>query len=128
MWGLASKFRPINLTTGLTFRHWDPVQVGLTLDGLKNGALDIADIRRRTGLPALDRRQQCVEKAQLAADGEAKNRQLHTLAVQAVERYRSKTPMETALQGDPLFGLTQVRIENVADELRAQMDAQKIVR
>jgi hypothetical protein len=62
------------------------------------------------------------------ADAEAKNRQLHTLAVQAVERYRSKTPAETAMQGDPLFGLTQVRIENVADELRAQMDAQKIVR
>lgn len=53
VWGLASKFRPINLTTGLTFKHWDPVQVGLTLDWVKNGAFDIADIRKRAGLPAL---------------------------------------------------------------------------
>lgn len=53
VWGLASKFRPVNLTTGLTFKRWDPVQVGLTLDWVKNSAFDLADIRRRAGLPEL---------------------------------------------------------------------------
>lgn len=53
VWGLASKFRPVNLTTGLTFKHFDPVQVGLTLDWVKNSAFDLADIRQRAGLPQL---------------------------------------------------------------------------
>jgi len=51
VWGLASKFRPINLTTGLTFKQFDPVQLGLTFDWVKNSAFDLDDIRRRAGLP-----------------------------------------------------------------------------
>ncbi|MCR5867680.1 hypothetical protein [Aquincola sp. J276] len=60
---------------------------------------------------------------QALAASEDRNRQLHALALQAVERYRSKTPTEAALQGDPLLGLTQIRIDNVAEELRTQADA-----
>lgn len=60
------------------------------------------------------------------AEAQDKNRQLHALALQAVERYRAKSPTEAALQGDPLLGLTQVRIENVAEDLRTQADALRL--
>ena len=53
VWGLASKFRPINLTGALTLSQFDPVQVGLTLDYVKNSAFDLADIQRRAGSTAL---------------------------------------------------------------------------
>lgn len=49
VWGLASKFRPLNLTAGLSFAQFDPVQIGLTLDYVKNSAFDLADIQRRSG-------------------------------------------------------------------------------
>lgn len=49
VWGLASKFRPVNVTAGLTLRQFDPVQVGVSLDYVKNSAFDIADIDRRAG-------------------------------------------------------------------------------
>jgi hypothetical protein len=50
VWGLASKFRPVNVTAGLTLRQFDPVQVGLSFDYVKNSAFDIADIERRAGV------------------------------------------------------------------------------
>lgn len=49
-WGLASKFRPMNLTAGLTVTHFDPIQVGVSLDWVKNSAFDLGDIAGRAGL------------------------------------------------------------------------------
>ena len=49
VWGLASKFRPINVTAALTLNQFDPVQVGVTLDYVKNSAFDLADIQKRAG-------------------------------------------------------------------------------
>ena len=54
VWGLASKFLPINLTTGLTFKQFDPIEVGLNLDWVRNSAFDLADIRARAGTAAVD--------------------------------------------------------------------------
>ena len=48
-WGLASKFRPINLTAALTLKQFDPLRVALSLDWVKNSAFDAADIERRAG-------------------------------------------------------------------------------
>ena len=48
-WGLASKFRPINLTAALTLRQFDPLRLALSLDWVKNSAFDVADIERRAG-------------------------------------------------------------------------------
>ena len=48
-WGLASKFRPINLTAALTLRQFDPLRVALSLDWVKNSGFDSADIERRAG-------------------------------------------------------------------------------
>jgi hypothetical protein len=53
-WGLASKFRPINLSAGLTLRAFDPIEIGVNLDWVHNSAFDIADIRRRAGTAAVD--------------------------------------------------------------------------
>jgi Putative porin len=53
-WGLASKFRPVNLTATLTLRNFDPFELSLGLDWLRNTGFDLADIRARAGLPALD--------------------------------------------------------------------------
>ena len=48
LWGLASRFRPINLTASLDLAHFDPVHVVLTGDWVKNDAFDRAEIARRT--------------------------------------------------------------------------------
>jgi hypothetical protein len=53
-WGLASKFRPINLTAQLDYRLSDTLAVGWSLDWVHNTGFDLADIRRRAGTNALD--------------------------------------------------------------------------
>ena len=53
-WGLASKFRPLNLTASLDLAHFDPVHVVLTADFVKNMAFDRNEIQRRTGAALTD--------------------------------------------------------------------------
>jgi len=48
-WGLASKFKPLNLTALLTLKAFDPLEIGLGIDWVRNSAFDIGDIRRRAG-------------------------------------------------------------------------------
>lgn len=47
-WGLASKFRPINLTASVDLAQFDPVHVILTGDWVKNTAFDRDEILART--------------------------------------------------------------------------------
>jgi hypothetical protein len=54
IWGLASKFRPVNLTASLDLAHFDPVHVVLTADYVKNTAFDRSEIQRRTGVTLTD--------------------------------------------------------------------------
>lgn len=54
VWGLASKFRPVNLSAAVTFGHFEPYQVGLSADWVKNTGFDLADIRQRAGTNAVD--------------------------------------------------------------------------
>ncbi|MCK6407021.1 MAG: putative porin [Rhodocyclaceae bacterium] len=54
LWGLASKFRPFNLTASLDLAHFDPVHVILTADYVKNTAFDRGEIQRRTSLAMTD--------------------------------------------------------------------------
>ncbi len=49
VWGLASKFRPVNVTAALTLHQFDPVDVGLSVDYVHNGGFDLSDISRRAG-------------------------------------------------------------------------------
>ncbi len=50
-WGLAAKFRPINLTAGLTLENFAATRVALNFDWIKNTGFDLADIQRRAGVP-----------------------------------------------------------------------------
>lgn len=54
IWGLASKFRPVNLTASLDLAHFDPVHVVLTADYVKNTAFNRSEIQRRTGVALTD--------------------------------------------------------------------------
>ncbi|MBL8415617.1 MAG: putative porin [Propionivibrio sp.] len=53
-WGLASKFRPLNLTAMVDLAHFDPVHVILTADYVKNTAYSRSEIKRRTGIALTD--------------------------------------------------------------------------
>jgi hypothetical protein len=54
IWGLASKFRPLNLTASLDLAHFDPFHVVLTADYVKNTAFDRGEILSRTGVALTD--------------------------------------------------------------------------
>ncbi len=53
-WGLASKFRELNLTGMLDLGHFSPMHVILTGDYVKNLAFDRDEIAARTGFRVLD--------------------------------------------------------------------------
>ncbi len=48
LWGLASRFRPVNLTASVDLAHFDPVHVILTGDWVKNQAFNRDEIAGRT--------------------------------------------------------------------------------
>ncbi len=52
-WGLASKFHPVDLTADLTLTQFDPINVRISLDYIKNLGFDQGEIRRRTNLADL---------------------------------------------------------------------------
>lgn len=54
IWGLASRFRPLNLTASLDLAHFDPVHVVLTGDYVRNTAFDRSEILARTGVNLAD--------------------------------------------------------------------------
>ena len=50
-WGLASKFTPINLSAELSLLQFNPVNVKLSFDYVKNIGFKLDEIRQRTALP-----------------------------------------------------------------------------
>lgn len=54
VWGLASKFRPLNLSARLAVPLDDALQASLHADWVKNGAFDLTDIRSRAGTDAVN--------------------------------------------------------------------------
>ena len=50
VWGLASKFRPFDLTLGVDIDAFAPVLVKLSGDFIKNTAFNLADIEQRAGV------------------------------------------------------------------------------
>ncbi len=68
-----------------------------------------------------------LERSTLALqEAEAKNRKLHAIGEEAIKRYLSRSPSEITGIGDPLFGFNDIRLENVAEELRGKMEAQRV--
>lgn len=53
-WGLASKFRPVNLTAGLSVDALAPVMLNFSLDWVENTGFDINDVRQRAGMALTD--------------------------------------------------------------------------
>jgi hypothetical protein len=53
VWGLASRFKPVNLTVNVLARQFEPIELGLSLDWVKNTGFDRADIIRRAGTTAV---------------------------------------------------------------------------
>lgn len=49
VWGLASKFRPVNLSADVTFLQFFPVTIKASLDFIKNIGFDEGDIHARAG-------------------------------------------------------------------------------
>jgi hypothetical protein len=49
VWGLASRFQPVDLTLGLVSRHYSPYEMALSVDVVKNTGFDAAEIARRAG-------------------------------------------------------------------------------
>lgn len=54
LWGLASKFRVLNMTASVDMANWEPVHLILTGDYARNLAFDKNDILKRTGLNVTD--------------------------------------------------------------------------
>ncbi|WP_349740915.1 hypothetical protein [Roseateles cavernae] len=61
-------------------------------------------------------------------DSEAKNRQLHAIGEDLVQRYLSRSPTDVTSLSEPLLGLAAIRFENVAEELRAQLAQHRVLR
>jgi hypothetical protein len=53
-WGLASKFRPVDLKFGIVARRFRPYELALDVDVVHNTGFDRADIERRSGLTLTD--------------------------------------------------------------------------
>ena len=69
---------------------------------------------------------QLLERSTTAlADAEAKNHQLYALGMDLVQRYTGRSTLDTALQQDPVLGLTAVRFEDQAEKLRAALEMQR---
>lgn len=48
-WGLASNFRPVDLTLGVTAKLFRPYQANFDIDYVRNTGFDLAEISRRAG-------------------------------------------------------------------------------
>jgi chromosome segregation ATPase len=64
--------------------------------------------------------------AQALSNAETKNRQLYAAGMKAVDAYRSKGFGDVAAQREPVFGLRAVDLENAAEGLRSQLDAERL--
>lgn len=62
-------------------------------------------------------------KTQALTQAEARNKALHGLGMEAVDRWLAKSPAELNLQREPLLGFGAVRAQDGAETLRARLDA-----
>ena len=60
------------------------------------------------------------------AASEAKNLQLYKYSVELMDRYQNKGVWTSMAQMEPFTGLKRVEIENLLDEYRDKLDAQKV--
>jgi DNA repair exonuclease SbcCD ATPase subunit len=63
---------------------------------------------------------------QALSDAETKNRELYAAGLKAVQAYRQKGVVSALAQREPVFGFGSVQVENIAEDLRTQIDAQRV--
>lgn len=64
---------------------------------------------------------------QALTTAEEKNRQLYAIGRNVIDRYHNKGLGEVLAQQEPVFGLREVTLENEAETLRTQIEAQRLV-
>lgn len=64
---------------------------------------------------------------QALSTAEEKNRQLYAIGRDVIARYHNKGIGEVLAQQEPVFGLREVTLENEAEALRTQIEAQRLV-
>ena len=102
--------------TALTKRLTESENRSAQLDGAQKKSL--AENARLQSLLAR-------QGTELAAS-EAKNIQLYLYSVDLLEKYQSKGLLTSLAQAEPFTGLKRVEIENLLDEYRNKLDAQKV--
>jgi len=65
-------------------------------------------------------------RTEALASAEQKNRELHSLGLQAVARWLGKTELEARQQAERTLGFTQVRMQDEAEDLKARMDGLRV--
>ena len=61
------------------------------------------------------------------AAAEDKNRKLLAVGEDLIKRYKSRSRFDSATIGDPLLGLTDVKLENEAEQIRGQMAQLRVI-
>ena len=84
------------------------------------GQLRLAQDQRK------DREATIVAREQDMKACEAKNAQLYTYGNELLEKYRKQGLFDRLLRSEPVFQLKQVQVENLIEEYRDKLDAQKI--
>ena len=63
---------------------------------------------------------------QALADAEAKNHKLYAVGQELIQRYLGRSTVDVATLGDPFLGLSAVKLEDQAEQMRSQLEAQRI--
>ena len=63
---------------------------------------------------------------QALADAETKNHQLYAVGQELIQRYLGRSKVDVATLGDPFLGLSAVKLEDQAEQMRSQLEAQRI--
>lgn len=68
------------------------------------------------------------QKAQAIQSCENKNRKLYQLNVELVNRFNNRTAFDALLEAEPFTQLKRVEIENLLEEYRDKVDAERVVK
>ena len=67
------------------------------------------------------------QRSKALALAQSKNQQLYAAGLATIEQYRNKTAGDAVAQIEPLFGLREIELENIAEGLRNDLDAARVV-
>lgn len=124
IWGLASRFRPANLTASLDLGQFDPVHLILTGDWVKNTRFDPAEIRARTGVDLVDGKDYGYQYKLVVGMPQVKNRR--DWQVSAAYRYLGSDAVVDAFT-DSDFGLGGTNLKGYILGLQYGLDKNAVL-